>query len=69
MAHLRHHNSGYVALDGDQGILTDDLIAQPASNIDMATSETHVNEYWPYGDEEKYTLAQRTLHTLFINLL
>jgi hypothetical protein len=52
----RHHNPGYVAVDGDdQDILTDDLIEQPAANIGMATSETHVNEDWPYHDEEKYT--------------
>jgi hypothetical protein len=51
-----HRDSGYVTVDGaDQYILTDDLTTQPDSNIDWGTSETHVNEYWPYGDEEKYT--------------
>lgn len=44
-----------VTVDGaDQDVLTGDLTAQPDSNIDLATTEAHVNEYWPYGDEEKY---------------
>jgi hypothetical protein len=49
-------DSGYATVDGtDQDILTDDLITQPDSNFDLATCEAHVNEYWPYGNEEKYT--------------
>lgn len=52
---LMHRDSGYATQDGaDQNILTDDFIAQPDSNFDLATSEAHANDYWLYGDEGKY---------------
>ncbi|KAJ5367846.1 hypothetical protein N7541_001787 [Penicillium brevicompactum] len=50
-----HRDSGYVTGDGvDHDILTDDLFAQPDSNFDLATSEEHANESWPYGDDERF---------------
>ncbi|KAJ5473971.1 hypothetical protein N7475_003537 [Penicillium sp. IBT 31633x] len=49
-----HHDSGYVTVNGaNQDILADDLIVQPDTNV-LATSETHVNGYRPYGDAEKF---------------
>lgn len=52
---LMHRDSGYATQDGaDQHILTGNLIAQPDLKFDLATSEAHSNDFWPYGDEEKY---------------
>ncbi|KAJ5556321.1 hypothetical protein N7494_000236 [Penicillium frequentans] len=50
-----HHDTGYATLDGaDQGTLADGLSEQSDSKFDLARSEAHFNEQWPYSDKEKF---------------
>lgn len=57
-----HHDTGYATLDGaDQGTLADGLSEQSDSKFDLARSEAHFNEQWPYSDKEKYAYSKKKL--------